>query len=123
MMFSSPTFSDVLMILHCQTLDTTERDRALEEVEKEKELRKKAELARAQARLHYQLAIEECNRLRSELDKARKQLQEYRSVWESEMQTLISFPILGPFSSLYNAGRHDISEVLFEYSAKCQSTE
>ncbi|XP_064611017.1 E3 ubiquitin-protein ligase rfwd3.L-like isoform X2 [Liolophura sinensis] len=62
-----------------KTLDTTERDRALEQVEKEKELRKKAELARAQARLHYQLAIEECNRLRSELDKARQQLQQYRS--------------------------------------------
>lgn len=61
-----------------QAVDTTERDRALQELEKEREVRRKVEMEAAQCRLQYQLAIEECNRLKTELDKVKRQLQTNR---------------------------------------------
>ncbi|XP_033638921.1 E3 ubiquitin-protein ligase RFWD3-like [Asterias rubens] len=50
-----------------KTLDTTERDRALEDLKKEKEVRRKAEIEMAQANLRYRLAVEEMNRLKGQL--------------------------------------------------------
>ncbi|XP_076371243.1 mutagen-sensitive 302 [Tachypleus tridentatus] len=50
-----------------KVLDTSERDRALKELEKEKELRRRAELEVAQTRLKYQMAFQECERIKKEL--------------------------------------------------------
>ncbi|XP_077978822.1 E3 ubiquitin-protein ligase rfwd3.L-like [Glandiceps talaboti] len=50
-----------------RALDTTERDRALKELEKEKELRRKVELEAAQLRMQCQLALEECSRLKAQV--------------------------------------------------------
>lgn len=69
----------VLYAKSLKAVDTTERDRALQELEKEREVRRKVEMEAAQCRLQYQLAIEECNRLKTELDKVKRQLQTSRS--------------------------------------------
>ena len=50
-----------------KTIDTTERDRALADLEKEKSLRQKAEEAEARALLQYQLVKVECERLKTSL--------------------------------------------------------
>ena len=55
-------------------LDTTERDRALQELEKEKELRRHAELEAAQVRLQCQKCMEESRNLREEVDRLRGEL-------------------------------------------------
>lgn len=47
--------------------DTSEKDRAIQEMEKEKEARKKAELESAETKLKYQLAIAELNKLKAEV--------------------------------------------------------
>lgn len=52
-------------------LDTVEKDRILQELEHEREARRQAELEVAQARLRYQVSMDECNRLRSEADRQR----------------------------------------------------
>ncbi|KAL8584813.1 hypothetical protein ACOMHN_037518 [Nucella lapillus] len=54
--------------------DTTERDRALLELEKEKDLRRRVELEAAQVRLQCRQYIEESGRLRDEVTKLRTQL-------------------------------------------------
>nr|XP_022328397.1 E3 ubiquitin-protein ligase RFWD3-like isoform X1 [Crassostrea virginica] len=69
----------VLYAKSLKAVDTTERDRALQDLEKEREVRRKIEMEAAQCRLQYQLAIEECNRLKTELDKVKRQLQSTRS--------------------------------------------
>ena len=61
-----------------QTLDTTERDHALKDLAREKAARKKAELEAAQARLRYQMALDECTRMRQELERQRQQLDVVR---------------------------------------------
>uniref|UniRef100_T1JBE1 RING-type E3 ubiquitin transferase n=1 Tax=Strigamia maritima TaxID=126957 RepID=T1JBE1_STRMM len=53
-------------------LDTAERDRALEELQKEKEGRRKAEIETAQQRLKIQLQEEELTRLRQLLDESKR---------------------------------------------------
>ncbi|XP_070565742.1 E3 ubiquitin-protein ligase rfwd3.L-like [Ptychodera flava] len=57
----------VLYAKAVRALDTTERDRALKELEKEKEIRRKAEVEAAQLKMQYQMALEECNKLKSQL--------------------------------------------------------
>jgi len=61
-----------------QTIDTTERDRALEELEREKEARRTAELEAARARMNHQMALNECTQLRQELERQRQQLEQLR---------------------------------------------
>ncbi|KAK7099177.1 hypothetical protein V1264_003359 [Littorina saxatilis] len=60
-------------------MDTTERDRALHELEKEKEQRRRAELEAAQVRLQCQQCMDEGRRLREELDRLRGELSSMRS--------------------------------------------
>lgn len=58
-------------------VDTTDRDRALKELEAEKALRIGAQKAEAQAILQHQLARAECDRLREEIRQLRGQLEFY----------------------------------------------
>ena len=58
-----------------QALDTTEKDRALKDLEKEKEARRKAEMEAAELRLKYQMAVEDSNRFRAELENLRHNLK------------------------------------------------
>ncbi|KAK3102173.1 hypothetical protein FSP39_009342 [Pinctada imbricata] len=64
----------VLYAKSIKAIDTTERDRALQDLEKEKEARRKAEMEAAQSRLQFQMVTEENNRLKTELDRVRQQL-------------------------------------------------
>jgi len=67
-----------------QVVDTTERDRALAELDREKEARRTAELEAAKVRMSQQLVLNECNQLRQELERQRQQLQLIRSeLWDS----------------------------------------
>lgn len=59
--------------------DTTERDRALRELEQEKQLRIQAQRDEAQALLQQNLARSECDRLKEEVARLKKQLEHYRS--------------------------------------------
>ncbi|XP_020608909.1 E3 ubiquitin-protein ligase RFWD3-like [Orbicella faveolata] len=52
-----------------KSIDTTERDRALADLEKEKEARQKAEEREARALLQYQLAKAECEKIVTQLKK------------------------------------------------------
>ena len=58
-------------------VDTTDRDRALKDLEEEKRLRIAAQKAEAQAVIQYQLARTECDRLKEELKQLRAQLESY----------------------------------------------
>lgn len=60
-------------------VDTTDRDRALKELENEKNLRISAQKAEAQAVLQHQLARAECDRLRDELKRLRSELERFGS--------------------------------------------
>ena len=62
-----------------QVVDTTERDRALAELDREREARRTAELEAAKVRLSHQLVLNECNQLRQELERQRQQLELTRS--------------------------------------------
>ena len=62
-----------------KTIDTTERDRALADLEKEKEARNRAEQAEAQVLLQFQLAKAECERVKLQLDQQRQQLLSYHN--------------------------------------------
>ena len=61
-------------------VDTTDKDRALKELEEEKRLRISAQKAEAQAVVQYQLARTECDRLKDELQQLREQLEHYGGV-------------------------------------------
>ncbi|XP_071840505.1 E3 ubiquitin-protein ligase rfwd3.S-like [Apostichopus japonicus] len=50
-----------------KAIDTSERDKAIKDLEKEKELRRKIEIEKAQIMLKYQMAVEEVNRMRSQV--------------------------------------------------------
>jgi len=63
-----------------QVVDTTERDRALAELDREREARRSAELEAAKVRMSQQLVLNECSQLRQELDRQRQQLELMRSV-------------------------------------------
>ena len=52
-----------------KSIDTTERDRALADLEKEREARQKAEEREARALLQYQLAKAECEKIVIQLQK------------------------------------------------------
>ena len=56
-------------------MDTTDRDRALKDLEEEKKLRIGAQKAEAQAVIQYQLARTECDRLKEEIRQLRAQLE------------------------------------------------
>lgn len=58
-------------------VDTTDRDRALKDLEEEKKLRIAAQKAEAQAVIQYQLARTECDRLKEEIKQLRTQLESY----------------------------------------------
>ncbi len=60
-------------------VDTTERDRALLELENERNTRILAQKTEAQAVLQYQLARAECDRLREEIKSLKKQLESFSS--------------------------------------------
>lgn len=60
-------------------VDTTDRDRALKDLENEKSLRISAQKAEAQAVLQYQLARAECDRLKDEIKRLRSELEHYGS--------------------------------------------
>ena len=63
-----------------QVIDTTERDAALKELEREREERRKAELAAAEARLRFHMAVDECNRMKQECEKQKQQMALLRFV-------------------------------------------
>ncbi|XP_013408860.1 E3 ubiquitin-protein ligase RFWD3 [Lingula anatina] len=63
-----------------KAVDTSDRDRALKELELEKEARRKAELSAAQMKMQYQNTIAECNRMREEIERQRQQLQSVRTL-------------------------------------------
>ncbi len=48
-------------------VDTTDKDRALKELEKEKSLRRKMELEAAQMSLKYRMAMEEVEKMKAQL--------------------------------------------------------
>ncbi|VDI38814.1 E3 ubiquitin-protein ligase RFWD3 [Mytilus galloprovincialis] len=64
---------------HLQVVDTTERDRALQDLEKEKEGRRRSEMEAAQIRMQYQMTVGDNNKLLTEIAKLREQLQNVRS--------------------------------------------
>ncbi|XP_060082896.1 E3 ubiquitin-protein ligase RFWD3-like [Ylistrum balloti] len=71
-----------------KAIDTSERDRALQDLEKEKEARRRCEMEAAQTRLQYQLSVEECNRLKAELDRVTQTVQSLRSQASSSSLSL-----------------------------------
>ncbi|XP_052797450.1 E3 ubiquitin-protein ligase RFWD3-like isoform X2 [Mya arenaria] len=67
-----------IRVLYAKTikaLDTTERDRALQDLEKEREVRRRVEMEGAQLRLQFQTATKENNTLREELNRLKYQLK------------------------------------------------
>ena len=61
-------------------VDTTDRDRALKDLEEEKRLRIGAQKAEAQAVVQYQLARTECDRLKEQIRHLKEQLENYDSL-------------------------------------------
>ncbi|XP_052215341.1 E3 ubiquitin-protein ligase RFWD3-like isoform X2 [Dreissena polymorpha] len=66
----------VLYAKSIKALDTSERDRALKELEKEREVRRKAEMEGAQLRLQFQTVTQEANKLRLELERLKNQIRQ-----------------------------------------------
>jgi len=62
-----------------QVVDTTERDRALAELDREREARRCAELEAAKVRMSHQLVLNECSQLRQQLECQQHQLELLRS--------------------------------------------
>ncbi|XP_071033766.1 E3 ubiquitin-protein ligase rfwd3.S [Parasteatoda tepidariorum] len=62
-----------------KALDSSERDKALEELQKERETRRRVEMDYAREKLSHMMALQECERLKKELIETTKLLQEYRS--------------------------------------------
>ncbi|KAL5007256.1 hypothetical protein ScPMuIL_016062 [Solemya velum] len=62
-----------------KAVDTTDKDRALKELEREKEAKRRTELEAAQSRLNHQLLVEENSRLKKDLEKLRSEVQILRS--------------------------------------------
>ncbi|GFQ66877.1 e3 ubiquitin-protein ligase RFWD3, partial [Trichonephila clavata] len=60
-----------------KVIDSTERDKALQELQKEKELRRNAEMNAKVEKLKHMMSVQECERLKKELMEANKLLQEY----------------------------------------------
>ncbi|XP_038053459.1 E3 ubiquitin-protein ligase RFWD3-like isoform X2 [Patiria miniata] len=58
-----------------RTLDTSERDRALDQLKKEKEVRRKVEIDMAQANLQLRMAMQEMNRLKAQINAQQDQLR------------------------------------------------
>lgn len=70
----------VLYARSIKTIDTSERDRAVQELEQEREARKKAEMEAARARLNYQMALAECNQMKQALEQQKQQLEVFRKM-------------------------------------------
>lgn len=70
----------VLFARTVKMLDTSERDRAIQDLEREKEARKKAELEAARIRLNHQMALAECNQLKEELERQKQQMETMRKI-------------------------------------------
>ncbi|XP_078593980.1 E3 ubiquitin-protein ligase rfwd3.S-like isoform X2 [Branchiostoma floridae x Branchiostoma japonicum] len=86
-----------IRVIYAKTVkmvDTTERDRAVRELEREKQLRRKVELEAAQTRLQYELALQECNKIRAQLDRERQ-----RNTQASASGTNLSQPSCSQASS------------------------
>ncbi|KAG8192093.1 hypothetical protein JTE90_005391 [Oedothorax gibbosus] len=62
-----------------KVMDSTERDKALQDLQIEGERRRKAEIECAQHKVKHMMATQECERLKRELIEANRLLQEYRS--------------------------------------------
>ena len=71
-----------------KSIDTTERDRALADLEKEKDARQKAEEREARALLQYQLAKSECERITAQL---RKQEQQVLNLQTQRQEITLSY--------------------------------
>ncbi len=65
-------------------MDTTERDRALLDLENEKNARISTQKAEAQAVLQYQLVRAECDRLKLEIKSLKEQLENFSSAAKCE---------------------------------------
>lgn len=61
-----------------QVLDSSERDKAIEDLMKESELRRKAEIDATQERVKHMMAVQECERLKKELMETKRLLAEFR---------------------------------------------
>ena len=73
-------FADLLILISdLQMLDTSERDEALASLNQEKKLRQDAELESAQLRLNYQLSLDECKRLKDEVERYKSALDVMRA--------------------------------------------
>ncbi|KAJ8021952.1 E3 ubiquitin-protein ligase RFWD3 [Holothuria leucospilota] len=61
--------SDIRVIFarKLKAIDTSERDKALKDLQQEKELRRKVEIEKAQIHLKYQMALEEVNRMKAQI--------------------------------------------------------
>ena len=68
--------NNVVTCVSCQALDTTDRDRAVQELERERETRRRVEMEGAQLRLQFQLATQENNTLRAEIERLKQQLRQ-----------------------------------------------
>lgn len=75
-----------------KVIDSSERDKALEDLVKETELRRKAEISATQERLKLMLAEQECERLKKELMEATRLLKEYRSSSKTSSSTQAQKP-------------------------------
>ncbi|XP_074660083.1 E3 ubiquitin-protein ligase rfwd3.L-like [Tubulanus polymorphus] len=77
---SKATRKDIRVIYakSVRALDTTDRDRAVADLEKEREARRRAEMEAAQSRVQYQMMIDECRRLKEQLDTRQQQLTNLR---------------------------------------------
>ena len=69
-------------------IDTTERDHALQDLAKERDARRKAEMEAASAKLRYEMTMDEFNRMKEQI----KQFQSMRCV-NKFSKTLTPFPL------------------------------
>ena len=75
-------------------MDTTDRDRALKDLEEEKRLRICAQKAEAQAVIQYQLARAECDKLKEEIRQLMSQLEHCDGLPPSTRGTVSERPVL-----------------------------
>ncbi|KAL4225243.1 RING finger and WD repeat domain-containing protein 3 [Mactra antiquata] len=94
----------VLYAKSIKAIDTSERDRAMKELQKEREVKRKVEMDYAQLRLQYQLTVEENNKFKLEIEKLKAQIRNSGSSTSSSSSSLntksssFSSQIIGQFS-------------------------
>lgn len=81
----------IIIFVTMQMIDTTERDRALKDLERERELRRQSELEAAQSRLHYQQVANQVRLLQEEIDRLRAELNILRSVHAGPHNVRVKF--------------------------------